>query len=358
MSRNDGMEFMDIDGPEFIADVNDQIASIRASYSGSHQKNDIKASAILRCTTNEQQSVLESFQEICILDTNFLLSKLGYLDTILDLAEENPGSLLVLLPWVVIRELDGLKQGNPDISAGARKAMRFIEMRLREKTISLRGQKMNEVWSEDMLKNEDIKGDDRILDCCLYFQQLTQKRVTLLSNDRNLCIKVMVHDVDSISAESVPKMEGLLNRIGKASAAISLNKVLSRSTNQWNHQRQQQHPAAPTASASGEDYIMEVDDFYPPALLQQYQQQQPQRYQQQQQRNIMDEDYDMMIDDGVVGNDGKTALQPGGTQESKWAKATSSHRTYRNTTSTPAYLNNDPTLTAPKRPYRPQHTTT
>jgi hypothetical protein len=49
------------------------------------------------------------YNEICVLDTNFLISKLGYLDTVLNLAEERPGSLLVLLPWVVIRELDGLK---------------------------------------------------------------------------------------------------------------------------------------------------------------------------------------------------------------------------------------------------------
>lgn len=56
----------------------------------------------------------------------------------------------------------------------------------------------------------------------MYFQHVTGKRVTLLSNDRNLCIKVMVHDIESISAESVPKMESLLNRIGgnKISTAI------------------------------------------------------------------------------------------------------------------------------------------
>ena len=48
----------------------------------------------------------------------------------------------------------------------------------------------------------------------MYFQNLTGKTVTLLSNDRNLCIKAMVHEVDSISSESIPKIEALLNRIG------------------------------------------------------------------------------------------------------------------------------------------------
>ncbi len=73
--------------------------------------------------------------------------------------------------------------------------MRFIEERLREKSVSLRGQKMNEILDPNMSKNHAVKGDDRILDCCMYFHQVTQKRVSLLSNDRNLSIKVMVHDI-------------------------------------------------------------------------------------------------------------------------------------------------------------------
>lgn len=222
--------------------------------------------------------------------------------------------------------------------------MRFIEMRLRDKIISLRGQKMNEVWSKDMLKNQNVKGDDRILDCCMYFQKITQKRVTLLSNDRNLCIKVMVHDVDSISAESVPNMEALLNRIAKRSASISVNQTHKTSSRHQGQQHVQQQPPA----TQGEDYVMEIDDFYPPASRI------PQQY------NTMEEDYDMMIDDDIVGYDDKptTTIQLGGTHDSKWAKATTSRQSYINNTtiSSPAYLNNDPTLIAPKRPYRPQHT--
>ncbi|CAO0800098.1 unnamed protein product [Mucor circinelloides] len=351
MSRHDDMEFMDIDGPEFIADVNNQIADIRASYSSAlNQEPDIKASAILEHTNSydEPQNVLGAFQEICVLDTNFLLSKLGFLDTVLDLASENPGSLLVLLPWVVIRELDGLKQGNPDISAGARKAMRFIELRLRDKIISLRGQKMNEVWSKDMLKNQNIKGDDRILDCCMYFQQATHKRVTLLSNDRNLCIKVMVHDVDSISAESVPKMEALLNRIAKKPSSHSTVKLSSRyAADPWNHQAQQlQQQQQQQQLTLGEDYVMEIDEIYPPGASRL-----PQHH------NTMEMDYDMMIDDDIEGYSTQQppALKLGGTHDSKWAKATTSQHSYRDTSS-PAYLDDDPTLTAPKRPYRPQHT--
>lgn len=235
--------------------------------------------------------------------------------------------------------------------------MRFIELRLRDKIISLRGQKMNEVWSKDMLKNKDVKGDDRILDCCMYFQQITHKRVTLLSNDRNLCIKVMVHDVDSISAESVPKMEALLNRIAKKPTSYSIDKSLSRyAANSWNHHQApqpQQHLQQIQQPTLGEDYVMEIDDFHSPAATS--------KLSQQPHHNTMEEDYDMMIDDDLGGfNSAQSAIQPlklGGTRDSKWAKATAPRHSYRDTAlSVPAYLNDDPTLTAPRRPYRPQHT--
>lgn len=57
MSRHEDMEFMDIDGPEFIADVNNQIADIRASYSSSvlSQETDVKASAILEYTNAQDE---------------------------------------------------------------------------------------------------------------------------------------------------------------------------------------------------------------------------------------------------------------------------------------------------------------
>lgn len=59
--------------------------------------------------TKETKPHHSVYNEICVLDTNFLISKLGYLDTVLSLAEQHVGSLLIVLPWVVIRELDGLK---------------------------------------------------------------------------------------------------------------------------------------------------------------------------------------------------------------------------------------------------------
>lgn len=154
--------------------------------------------------------------------------------------------------------------------------MRFIEQKLKAKTSCLRGQKMNEILDPSMRREQ--KGDDRILDCCMYFHQHYHTKVTLLSNDRNLSIKVMVHEMDSISAESIPKLEALLNRI--------------------------------TTFKSTQDYVMEIDEFYPPP----------------------EEDYDMMLDEEDI---------PTSSKHSQWASKLPDP---------PAYLDNDPTLTAPKKP--------
>lgn len=67
-----------------------------------------------------------------------------------------------------------------------------------------------------------------------------------------------------------------------------------------------------------------------------------------------DHDTMMMEEDGFTATQLKQAW--GGTTTSKWAAATPGPRGFsRERQEEPAYLNNDPTLTAPRRPYRPQH---
>ncbi|KAG1141538.1 hypothetical protein G6F38_008351 [Rhizopus arrhizus] len=96
----DTIDIMDIDGPEFINEVNAQIESIRSH----HQDVTLDVSLF-----NTNYKDVHSFSQIAVVDTNFLISNLGYLQALLKIAEEKPGNLLILIPWVVIRELDGLK---------------------------------------------------------------------------------------------------------------------------------------------------------------------------------------------------------------------------------------------------------
>jgi hypothetical protein len=91
---------------------------------------------------------------------------------------------------------------------------------------------------------------------------------------------------------------------------------------------------------------MEVDEFYP-------------NHNNHSHNN--DEDYDMMIDDDEIYSI-KPAAQPSspklkGTSDSMWANAPSDNygRRHRKSFKEPAYLDNDPTLVAPKKP--PQNLT-
>lgn len=44
------------------------------------------------------------------------------------------------------------KGGNREVSLSARKAMRFLQVKLGEKTLSLKGQKMSDILEKEMLK--------------------------------------------------------------------------------------------------------------------------------------------------------------------------------------------------------------
>ncbi|KAI7886746.1 hypothetical protein K492DRAFT_155642 [Lichtheimia hyalospora FSU 10163] len=196
---------MDIDGPEFINEVNNQIAAIRSTAS-----------------TAAHDYMPEPFMQVAVLDTNFLISNLAYLRTLTSQAAKYHGSLVLVIPWIVVKELDGLKGMNHqqvtrgDLGDLARKAMKFIESALREKKPWLRGQKSYEIHDENAKLS---KGDDSILDCCLFFHNRMGKRVTLLTNDRNLAIQAMIHDIRSLSAENKVHLADFTQSLSKGQVA-------------------------------------------------------------------------------------------------------------------------------------------
>lgn len=77
---------------------------------------------------------------------------------------------------------------------------------------------------------------------------------------------------------------------------------------------------------------MEIDEFYPPQHV-----------------HGIEEDYDMMVDDDELPIQTQPLTQ--GTLDSKWAKAEySTSQNRRELSQPPSYLDDDPTLVAPKRP--------
>ncbi|KAI9315968.1 PIN domain-containing protein [Dichotomocladium elegans] len=229
---NNKSEFMDLDGPEFISEVNHQITAIRAGAAAAQSfisssadvQGDLRAYyEYYRFGFKDPQTAHDPSSQVAVLDTNFLISNLGYLRDLTQQASRSHGKIVLVIPWVVIKELDGLKNVNKEqrfkngriesLGDLARTAMRFIEKALREKAGWLRGQKSNEIYDANA---KLTKGDDSILDCCLFFHNILQKPVTLLTNDRNLAIKAIVHDIQTLSSENKIQLADYLQSISKS----------------------------------------------------------------------------------------------------------------------------------------------
>lgn len=121
---------------------------------------------------------------------------ISHLSLVSDLSKQcNLYKYIIMFPWITIQELNGLKsEGNTyasytgkEMAFLVRKATDFIYHSLLEKENSIKGQKMTQVI------DSTLTGDDAILDCCRYWYEKRCLRTILLSNDKNLSIKAMIH---------------------------------------------------------------------------------------------------------------------------------------------------------------------
>lgn len=160
--------------------------------------------------TGEEAALRFEDKLLLIIDTNFAISHLSILKDLAKL-HERYGHILVV-PWAVIRELDGLKNSgkieyrnrpgaittgdcglDQTLGQRARLANTWIFEQLGDRSQSLFGQKVSERLSESK------GGDDAILDCCRYFQHKADSFVVILSDDKNLCMKALIHEIMTVS---------------------------------------------------------------------------------------------------------------------------------------------------------------
>ncbi|KAI8068558.1 PIN domain-containing protein [Gongronella butleri] len=218
------MTSMDVDGPEFILEVNEAIAAVRLQQTGDLYDSFLAGGTSLTSA---------SFQQIAVVDTNILITGLKYIQQLANHAEEHPGALLIVIPWVVVKELDRLKMKRmtntttegkvASVSDLARVAMRFIQQKLEAQSLALRGQRSDELYNKHTMEQQLHAGDDHILDCCMYFRYHMEKPVILLSNDRNLCIKALVHHIGTLSADNKEKMKELLDMVATDSHVMQID---------------------------------------------------------------------------------------------------------------------------------------
>ncbi|CAG8796276.1 28038_t:CDS:2 [Gigaspora margarita] len=156
-----------------------------------------------------------------VIDTNCLVGDLNMVKKIIQ-----SDNWVVVIPLVVITELDGLKLNPPPLGTAASEAIKFLEQALspsnRMKKLKVQTSKGNYVsgisFSEefDFGDGEDKKKnlDDLILGICLWhaknhaessFNNHSEKEsnnkevVVLLTNDRNLRVKARARGVDVVS---------------------------------------------------------------------------------------------------------------------------------------------------------------
>ncbi|KAK2835263.1 hypothetical protein Q5P01_015747 [Channa striata] len=139
---------------------------------------------------------------ILILDTNILLSHLDYVKKIRSHGLGALGVPVVLIPWVVLQELDFLKKGrglSGSVAHLATPAISYIHNTLKSREPHLWGQSMQQAAeSSDGLNAEN--NDDRVLQCCLQYQSLYPGCALILcTNDKNLCSKALLSGVRALS---------------------------------------------------------------------------------------------------------------------------------------------------------------
>ncbi|KAK9325360.1 PIN domain-containing protein [Lipomyces orientalis] len=154
-------------------------------------------------TTDETDRTVELAPVLYVVDTNFVISHLRILEELV--AQHSRFGHLLVFPLTVIHELDLLKttarSSSPDlpsryqsdISSLARRANDWLFRSLARSEPGIWGQKANEKVERDIL------GDDSILDCCKYFQQMRHKAVVLISNDKNLCVRALIYSIRTVS---------------------------------------------------------------------------------------------------------------------------------------------------------------
>ncbi|KAI8140140.1 hypothetical protein BJV82DRAFT_624032 [Fennellomyces sp. T-0311] len=150
-----------------------------------------------------------------ILDTNCFI---GHFDHVKRLIKSSKWTIVI--PLVVITELDGLRSNTPPLGAIAGNALKYIEATLAAKqrtSTSLRIQTSHNnfmhdisIRSEQFVFGETDKNlDDLVLSACLWWakgDEDSYARVCLVTGDRNLSVKARARDIDVMSVSAIMQL--------------------------------------------------------------------------------------------------------------------------------------------------------
>ncbi|KAL8178137.1 UNVERIFIED_CONTAM: hypothetical protein K2H54_030865 [Gekko kuhli] len=171
---------------------------------------------------------LSDMNTLIVIDTNILISHLELIKSLKNTDIPGIGKFGLVIPWVVLQELDNLKKGRilANVAQKAIPAVHFIHMCLKDQDSKLWGQSV-QLASQQTYGVSIENNDDRVLQCCLQYQKLfPQAEVVLLTDDKNLCNKAIVSEVKALrKAELVTALQKLaINSAACSSTSLQSEK--------------------------------------------------------------------------------------------------------------------------------------
>lgn len=142
---------------------------------------------------------------LVVVDTNILMNHLKFVRILKTTEISGFDRLVLIIPWVVVQELDRMKAGKllKHAQHKAIPAVHFINDSLKNQDRKLWGQSI-QLASQKLYGLSDENNDDRVLKCCLQYQELfSSSLVILCTDDRNLRSKGLVSGVKSLSKEEL-----------------------------------------------------------------------------------------------------------------------------------------------------------
>ena len=192
MQEEECMEWESVDREEVLKETH----RVRALLSEAMETEETEAEK--KVDQNEEKAMLlVGKKALVVVDTNVFISSLGLIS---HLREEV--DVKVVIPWMVVQELDSLKTStSSDTAVRARAAVRWLHNCLQAKLTTIVTQTA-EHSKRAAARFESKNADDRILACCLMLKEEGNK-VTLLTNDMNLANKGMINQVECGDAENI-----------------------------------------------------------------------------------------------------------------------------------------------------------
>ncbi|KAG8890637.1 hypothetical protein FRB98_007192 [Tulasnella sp. 332] len=137
-----------------------------------------------------------------ILDTNILVSCLHLIQQLVhEQMQQNKHEILLVVPGIVIQELDGLR-AKEGVSTSARRANDWLLPRV-NRLPCLLGQKTSESPRGNWMYNrEGLHNDDLVLECAEFYMRshgLDQDRVKLITCDKNLQLKAEIEGYGTVA---------------------------------------------------------------------------------------------------------------------------------------------------------------